>query len=174
MSQDSGIQPPDFAVQGLFGPHSGGEVTSARSELPLVPAGEAEGQEAGSDAGADLRKSPRNPFLCTQMLGAVDEDHLPAVDELEQITCENVSCGGIAFYREGLPDFSECVIALGRPPELTYILARVAHIDPVFRVGCQFLRKLAVDPATGRLVDAEGAGGIPENGEFGDLSGLVI
>lgn len=112
-------------------------------------------EREGPTEPADGRKSPREPFLCVQMIGVAEKADLPSADSFHEITCENVSRGGIAFYLDHVPEFDQCVIALGRPPELTYLLARVAHVDPVYRVGCQFLRKLTVNPATGQLLDLD-------------------
>jgi hypothetical protein len=112
------------------------------------------GETASSELAGnqDLRRGVRQPFRCIQQLGRVDGDRLPTLDEFQEVCCDNLSAGGVAMILEQASDFDTCVVALGEGPHATYFLARVCHVEPVYRVGCQFVRRLQVDQRTGRLV----------------------
>jgi hypothetical protein len=99
----------------------------------------------------EMRQNARHPFRYVQMMGTVNGDSLPSEEEFREVVCEDLSGGGMAMFLNHPPDFESCVIALGKPPNATYLLARVAHVQPVFRIGCQFLRRLGPDPITGEL-----------------------
>jgi hypothetical protein len=74
---------------------------------------------------------------------------MPAPDDFSRVPCDDLSSGGISFFLPEEPQFVECVVGLGKPPEVTYVRARVTYHEPVIhrgvncvRVGCQFKSRL--------------------------------
>ena len=70
---------------------------------------------------------------------------MPTRKEFFQVTCENISAGGFAFYIENEPNFEHLVVALGQEPMLTFFSAQVIRImqreldgQEVYLVGCRF------------------------------------
>jgi hypothetical protein len=93
------------------------------------------------------------------MLSPVKGDCLPGLHEFREVLCEDLSAGGVAMLLPHPPDFETCVVAIGKAPHVNYFLARVAHAEHVFRIGCQFLSRLDLDPTTGDLAALPPGGG---------------
>ncbi len=65
--------------------------------------------------------------------------------------CEDISAGGIAFHLNRPPDFETLVVALGKPPQRSYVSARVVRCVATDRnglhgclVGCCFTGKVSL------------------------------
>ncbi len=93
----------------------------------------------------DNRQTPRFPFRAVQYLAEIVGGQLPNPDAFERVQCVDISRSGFAFCRMTLPGSDELVIALGEPPDITYLRARVVQWRTVvrqgqelFRIGCQF------------------------------------
>ena len=83
---------------------------------------------------------------------------MPALTDFGRVLCVDLSGGGIAFFLADAPESDEWVVALGKPPKLTYMFANVTHIQETehkgqmrYRVGCRFAGRAAVDETTSTL-----------------------
>lgn len=162
--QDASPEPGCAAAQpgedgGFRTPRAGvpGEFNSLGSAFGLAPAESETDPEDASSSPAEMRSSVRHPYLHHIQVARLDNgDPPPAADEFQEVLCEDLSTGGAAVFLKDRPDSEMFIVGLGEPPNRTYLLARVAHVEPVFRVGCQFLRRLQVDPTTGAWVGLPG------------------
>lgn len=98
----------------------------------------------------DLRSNPRRGFEYCQGIAPIVNGAKPTAEDFFQVHCRDISPGGISFYLKDSPDFEDLVVALGKPPELMHVAARVAHVGQVERdgpkeylVGCQFTEKIS-------------------------------
>ena len=101
-------------------------------------------------ADEEKRSSPRRAFRNSQRIAPVYGGRLPSQSKLFEVECEDISTGGIAFYMNRPPDFDTLVVALGRAPDESYLLAEVARVARIEReegrrylVGCRFTDKVA-------------------------------
>ncbi len=106
-------------------------------------------------ASENNRSSPRRAFSHEQLVAGVAHGNMPSLADFSRVRCEDVSCGGIAFYLKDEPEFDEYVIGLGKSPNLTYLCARVVHAREAvhkgqmwYYVGCQFTGRARFDRGT--------------------------
>jgi len=106
-------------------------------------------QPLGSPRGVEMRKSPRRAFQHQQWIGPIIGTRMPQRDEFFEVVCEDISAGGVSFYLPQRPQFERLVVALGKPPALTYFTAdvvRVAEKDVDgqrrFSLGCRFTGRI--------------------------------
>lgn len=99
----------------------------------------------------DLRTSPRRRFPYMQKAAPMVGDKMPSPDQFTAIRCKDLSGGGIAVVLDKPPDFEHLVFALGIPPAVNHVTARVVRTQRVKRngrtryvVGCQFVGRLQV------------------------------
>ncbi len=99
----------------------------------------------------ELRSSPRRPFAYRQRLAPMYDGIKPAKRLFFEVECKDISASGIAFYMNRLPDFDTVVIALGKPPNETYLTARVMRVARTeeqgrirYLVGCRFLGRISL------------------------------
>ena len=99
----------------------------------------------------DLRSSPRRAFKYYQMIAPMFGGQLPARRKFYEVECEDISAGGMGFYMNRPPDFDALVVALGRPPDESFLTARVIRVMKVERdgqrrylVGCRFTGRAAL------------------------------
>ena len=104
--------------------------------------------ENGTPAGRqpEMRRDPRWPYGVTQLVAFHEEDQRPTKEMLQAVRCYDISLGGISFYFAGPPPQRHCTMVLGRPPNLIFVKARVAHCEaqgssPEWKIGCQFIEK---------------------------------
>jgi len=97
----------------------------------------------------DNRSSSRQTFGVEQQIARLVHGVLPTPDAFHSVRCADISPAGFAFYQATRPDFEELVVALGLPPDLVYMTARVVHTELIelcghlaFRVGCRFTGQL--------------------------------
>ncbi len=115
----------------------------------------------------ERRATDRHCFGVEQRVAPLVEGRVPALEDFEQVRCIDFSRDGIGFYYHCRPDFQELVVALGLSPNITYMAARIMHVEMIelcgnliFRVGCKFtqLAELAQGcqelPPGGELCDA--------------------
>ncbi len=105
---------------------------------------------------AEKRSSLRHPYLQhVQVLSLPEGSRPTTAQQFREVLCEDLSTGGAAVFLKDAPESDLFIIGLGQPPQ-TYLLARVARVEPVFRIGCEFVRRLQVDPATGEWIGLPG------------------
>lgn len=76
---------------------------------------------------------------------------MPSADKFRPIRCKDISAGGIAVILDNPPDFEHLVFALGLPPAVKHLTARVVRTQTIERngrtryiVGCQFVHRVNV------------------------------
>jgi len=90
----------------------------------------------------DRRGSKRHAYPAVQPAAFFDGRALPTRDMFEEVTCYNISTGGVAFFWPERPPTRQIVIGLGTPSKMTFLTARVAHVTPQrdqgkgFLIGC--------------------------------------
>jgi len=99
----------------------------------------------------EQRSSRRQRFEWDQRIAPVRQGRLPDPSAFVSVPCRDLSGSGISFFWDVPPDFSELVVALGTPPKLTFVLARVVwfapaklHDRPAFLLGCRFVRRVVI------------------------------
>jgi len=103
----------------------------------------------------ERRRRNRKPFSVTQWISPLRGDCDPGKPRsFFSVPCCDLNEGGFSFLLPSPPDFREVVVALGQPPEEILMIAAVAHwrqvderpgkrrTQPMFQVGCRFLRRL--------------------------------
>ncbi|MEE8451930.1 MAG: PAS domain S-box protein [Thermoguttaceae bacterium] len=95
--------------------------------------------------GSEARTSVRRAFNYKQLIAPMYGGVMPARKEFFQVTCENISAGGFAFFLNYEPDFEYLVVALGQDPMLTFFSARVIRVmekehdgKGPYLIGCRF------------------------------------
>jgi PAS domain S-box-containing protein len=115
--------------------------SAAAHPLPLPAA-------APDPAGAinsERRKRPRRSYPYRQMIASVVDGKLPEPDSFQAVTCNDIGAGGFSFLTHRPLPSDTLVVALGNPPQLTYLMAKVIHVNRVeqegkwvFLVGCTY------------------------------------
>lgn len=131
-------------------PTTGSRNAPEPSTDDLNPFQRVEGDNGLPDA-TDKRTSPRRRYKYRQSIAPMYGGVIPPRRKFFEVICEDISGGGISFYLDQAPDFDQLVVALGRPPLLTYFTAEVVRtiervIDgyQVYLVGCRFMGRVHV------------------------------
>ena len=74
---------------------------------------------------------------------------MPGPDEFFAVTCNDIGAGGFSFLTHRPLPSDGVVVALGNPPKLTYLTAKVVHVNRVeyqgrwvFLVGCTYTGRM--------------------------------
>ncbi len=77
------------------------------------------------------------------------DELLPHPKSFREVQCHDISAGGFSFLLQAPPDHTSFVVALGTPPALIYMSARVTHAKPIevdgrpmFLVGCAYAGRI--------------------------------
>jgi PAS domain S-box-containing protein len=102
--------------------------------------------QATADAMASLRASPRRAFRYRQRVAKYEPDRPPESLKFDEVQFEDISAGGVSFFLDYQPTFETVVLALGAPPNLHYLSARITSVTELMRdgqraykIGCRFL-----------------------------------
>mgnify|MGYP001823317783 CR=1 FL=1 len=76
---------------------------------------------------AEILRDARVPFRVEQRIARLPDDRLPGPSEFFPVMCRDLSTNGVAFLLADQPDFTSVVFAMGDPPTVKYIKARVVH-----------------------------------------------
>jgi len=96
----------------------------------------------------ERRAVPRQGFSAQELVAPYVDARIPRLSEFFRVPCIDISTRGIGFNWPTEPDFSYVVVALGNPPDVIYLSARIVNCRPDpsqaggFRVGCQFLGRV--------------------------------
>lgn len=100
-------------------------------------------------SGQELRASPRHRFNYVQNVAPVIDDVMPGEADFFPVECQDVSSGGMSFTTARSLGASQVVVALGRAPSCTHLLAQVMHVKEVqgangraYQYGCRFLERV--------------------------------
>lgn len=108
----------------------------------------------------DRRGQPRRPFPTNQFIAPYLNGKLPTREMFQQVLCHDISSGGFSFLLPRPPAFDSIIVALGMPPNVTYLSGRVVHTSAsspngqsMFLVGCRFVGRveLNIECADARL-----------------------
>ena len=98
-----------------------------------------------TDNRQEIRHSCRMPYL----IAPYDNGRLPMRGQFREYEGRDISSKGFSFAASSRPDFSSLVVAIGDPPRLKYLTARVANVVEIeedgrrlHRVGCAFTGRL--------------------------------
>jgi PAS domain S-box-containing protein len=124
--------------------------TAAPQNAPQeIPAEQAFAPVPAAASGRELRTSPRRTFQFQQSIAPMYGSTLPSRNKFFEVNCKDISAGGISFFLSQHPDFTSLLVALGRPPGVTYFTARVVRVTEVqengktqFMVGCRFIGRV--------------------------------
>ena len=100
-------------------------------------------------SGQELRASPRHRFNYVQNVAPVVDDVMPGAADFFPVECQDVSSGGLSFTTARSLAASQVVVALGRAPSCTHLLAQVLHVKDVqgangraYQYGCRFIERV--------------------------------
>jgi len=104
-----------------------------------------------TESASETRNSPRRAFNYRQLIAPVHDKAMPSRNKFFQVACEDISAGGISFLMDGKPEFKDVVVALGRPPMLTFFTAEIVRIsekeidgERAYLVGCRFTGRVSL------------------------------
>lgn len=129
--------------------HLIGAIRGEEARLAALPNRASSGSEEQEPWQA--RRSPRHEYRFPQLIAPYEGEKLPERGDFYEVDCRDLSSGGIALYLSRPPMFETLVVALGRPPQLRYVTAKVARVEPIkeegqdlYVVGCRFTGKVAL------------------------------
>ena len=100
----------------------------------------------------DRRGQPRRPFPTNQFIAPYLNGKLPTREMFQQVLCHDISSGGFSFLLPQPPAFDSIIVALGMPPNVTYLSGRVVHTSEsspngqsMYLVGCRFLGRVELN-----------------------------
>lgn len=100
--------------------------------------------------GTDRRAAVRLRFPHKQFVAPYHGGCIPSRASFKEVVCRDLSEQGFSFLATCPPDFEMLVVALGVPPNLTYMTARIANRVrvsdgpmPLYRIGCRFTGRLS-------------------------------
>lgn len=100
-------------------------------------------------SGQERRNRLRRSYPTVQMVAPYIEGRLPRREMFRQVTCYDLSTGGMAYYAKSPPATDRIVVALASENDTLYLTAAVCHSRVVsdvghgrFLVGCRFLGRV--------------------------------
>jgi PAS domain S-box-containing protein len=131
------------------------EQLAASGNEPIDPAeaaGVAEASAAagpfaplGSAGGRERRKRPRRSFPYRQRVAPIVDGELPRPEQFVEIDCKDIGVGGFSYVAPAPPQSESLVVELGNPPEVTRMIAQIAHVTRVeldgtkqYLIGCSY------------------------------------
>ena len=105
----------------------------------------AKAQAGEAQVFTERRSRPRRPYPYHQLIAPVVAGTLPARKQFVHVRCHDIASGGFSFSSPTPPTVDSYVVALGNPPDLTYLMAQVVHVTRVehdgqrsYLVGCNY------------------------------------
>lgn len=99
---------------------------------------------------SERRRRARLSYPYRQRIAPIIDGRLPDDDEFVEIQCNDIAAGGFSFISLKPPQSEMLVVALGTPPNLSYLTAQVAHVTRIQRggrrvylVGCSYIGRIA-------------------------------
>ena len=100
-------------------------------------------------SGREMRRSPRRTYQYRQLVAPMLGDKLPDRRKFFEVVCQDISAGGISFLLDSEPPFKRVVVALGKPPRLSFFVAEIVRIQPQevdgrrkYLIGCRFCNRV--------------------------------
>jgi len=124
------------------------DTPSARGAPPDQPPAEA--AALPGPINSERRRRARLSYPYRQRIAPIVDGRLPDDDEFTEIQCNDIAAGGFSFISPKPPQSEMLVVALGTPPNLSYLTAQVAHVTRLQRegrrmylVGCSYVGRVA-------------------------------
>jgi len=132
------------------GPAAGEHRLPSNGQTSAQQSGPEEDVAAMADAANQLsqegRVSPRHDFPYRQQIAPLSDATRPTWGDFFEVRCSDISAGGISILCDEPPWFNDLVVALGRPPSVTHLAAKVVHVREevrdarvIYQVGCRFV-----------------------------------
>jgi PAS domain S-box-containing protein len=93
----------------------------------------------------DRRKRPRRTFAYYQRIAPTIDGRIPPLRMFRRVQCLDISAGGFSFLSSVMPTDTDYVVALGNPPVVIHVAAKVAHVTQtdyegqlMYLVGCAY------------------------------------
>jgi PAS domain S-box-containing protein len=97
----------------------------------------------------DRRRRPRRSFSYFQRIAPIENGRIPPLRMFHRVKCLDISAGGFSFLSPVEPSETDYVVALGSPPVVINVAARVVHVTPIdfegesnYLVGCEYTGRL--------------------------------
>ncbi|HEX3997185.1 MAG TPA: PAS domain S-box protein [Pirellulales bacterium] len=97
----------------------------------------------------DRRRRPRRSFTYYQRIAPSENGRLPPLRMFRRVKCLDISAGGFSFLSAVRPSETDYVVALGNPPVVINVAARVMHVtptdyegQPAYLVGCKYTGRI--------------------------------
>jgi hypothetical protein len=94
----------------------------------------------------DRRKHPRIAYPYVQRIAPWTHGERPEPDAFTYVRCKDISASGFSYYGDEPPESDSFVMALGIPPLVTYVIAKIVHVTYVEDdgpdrcvVGCKYV-----------------------------------
>jgi len=94
----------------------------------------------------ERRRSPRRSYPYHQAIAPILNGKLPDRADFLHVPCKDIAAGGFSYLSPTPPLSDELIVALGTPPQLTYIAAQVMHVTRLkghgkhrYLVGCAYI-----------------------------------
>ena len=127
----------------------------------VVQAVRRELDQANSPQASNRRNHARRPFPTHQFVAPYLDGKLPALTEFFQVQCHDISPTGFSYLLAKPAEQQSIVVALGSPPNVTYLTARVMHSTmthsgnmPMFLIGCRFTGRIERQGESLEMTDA--------------------
>jgi len=116
--------------------------------------GDAESAAKGADsakganpaAKTDRRSRRRKSYPYRQKMAPIMDGNLPELEEFIDIRCNDITTGGCSFLLNSPPTSGNLIVALGLDPDVSYLIAQVAHVSRVWHdgkrcylIGCNYV-----------------------------------
>jgi hypothetical protein len=116
---------------------------------------------ATDGCGSERRRERRLRFVSTQRVALRRAPGIPDESEFIEIQCHDLTRKGFSFFLPSEPSLRFLVVALGIPPNVIYISARITHTEPVLVYDSGVLERL-------------GDGGVPDDSESRSARRMVL
>jgi PAS domain S-box-containing protein len=94
----------------------------------------------------ERRRQPRRAFPYKQRIAPILDEKLPDRKVFEEVQCRDVAASGFSFLHPTPPVSDTLVVALGVPPNMSYLVAQVVHVTRFddrgqerYLVGCKYI-----------------------------------
>ena len=115
------------AINDLLSQLNAGEPRS--KALAAAQEGTSQPFQAVSESGVEhKRSSPRRRYAYRQLVAPMVDGVLPNRGQFSEVPFRDISAGGVSFVIDHRPAFDMVVLALGCPPNLHYVTARIVKI----------------------------------------------
>ena len=100
---------------------------------------------------SNRRAHSRRPFRTQQRVAPYIDGRMPTPAMFQAVQCFDISSSGFSYLLDGPAEHQALIVALGVPPDITYLTARVEHStmkqeqpSPLYLIGCRFTGRIEV------------------------------